>query len=370
MTKNISNISSRLQANKPQAPQRLRQAVEGLNEEKQRRHFFAQLSFRRGFLIGAPALVGATLVFAILTTSPTSPSPNGVSTVPFSTNLADSTTSSKSAGENSAAIPTTNNNRAQQVSASLGVEVKTVADLSKATQQALNTTSELKGWVVSVSYATGDQPCETTPIYTTQTNDLKGQILPPQEPCLRITQDNRAGEAVIVINVPRVNFQRAFRELSSLGTIKTVNSNITDLEQANQSLRSQIAPLEGKIISLQRDLKQTTLTFNQRQTLQTQLESLQAQLSTLRAQFAQNAQEARNSTIALTLQTPAKAPITPHHQNRFERILDHALNILFWEGIIVFLTIVALAPALFAGLCVFMTRRTLRKRATRRLLDV
>ena len=105
--------------------------------------------------------------------------------------------------------PTTG--RAQRIGASLTIEVDDTDALSKATQEALQTTRSLGGYVVSVSYATGTD-----------------------------------GTASLTLRVPTAKVQDAITRLSSLGTIVAQQVQIDDLQESIDALDKRISGLRER----------------------------------------------------------------------------------------------------------------------------
>jgi hypothetical protein len=223
--------------------------------------------------------------------------------------------------------------RAQRYSAALSLQVEDTDALSEATQQALAIARDLGGYVVSVHYATGDQ-----------------------------------GSASMTLRVPSANAADAVTRLSSLGTILAQNVQIDDLQESldtldrrTQQVRARIAALTAAIDRAESDAE--------RARLEEQRAQARAELRELRSSRAATAEEARNATVQLDLQTKEDAGgAVPGSGSRLDRALDKALAVLAWEAIVMLAVAIAVAPLALVAAAVWATRRTRRRREEDRLL--
>ena len=119
--------------------------------------------------------------------------------------------------------------------------------LSKATQQALQTTRSLGGYVVSVSYATG-----------------------------------RTGASSLTVRVPTSRVQDAITRLSSLGTIVAQQVQIDDLQESIDTLSKRIAGLQERIARLTAQIEDSSVDEQTRATLTARRAAARAELATLR----------------------------------------------------------------------------------------
>ena len=222
--------------------------------------------------------------------------------------------------------------RAQQISATLTVEVADSDGVSDAAQQALDLTRRLGGHVVGASVVTGE-----------------------------------GANAFITLRVPVAKVQEAVVGLSALGSIVSQQVSIQDLqatldqlERRERSVRAQIAVLVARLDS-------ESLDAATRARLESRVQNLRAELRGLRRGIAGTNAEARMSTIQLTVVTPEStgAVVPP---SRLDRTLDEALNVLVWEGVIALAILIIAAPFAIVALVAWLGRRFYRRREEDRLL--
>ena len=230
------------------------------------------------------------------------------------------------------AADTATPDRAQQISATLTVEVANSDGVSRAAQDALDLTRSLGGYVVASSVATGEE-----------------------------------GSASITVRVPVAKVQDAITGLSGLGRIVSQQVNVADqqesidaFERRMRSLRAQIALVNARIDSGQLDAETQAR-------LEARLKNLRADLRGARRSIGALRAESRTSTIQLAIVTPgASGAVVP--TSRIDRTIDGALNVLAWEGVVALGALIVLAPfALVAG-AVWLGRRLYRRHEEERLL--
>ena len=226
--------------------------------------------------------------------------------------------------------PTTD--RAQRFTAQLALEVADNDALSEATQQALQITRSLGGFVVNVTYATTE-----------------------------------IGQASMTLRVPTDKAQDAIVRLSSLGTIVSQNIQIDDLQETLDAQDAEILRLQKRIAKLTARLAHPALTEEARLLLQVQLEETRAQLTEIRNARKAVAREASLATIGLTLQTPDAAAVAPV-PSRLDRALDEARDVLAWEAAAAIYLGVTLAPFALLAAAFYTVRRTRRRRDDEHLL--
>lgn len=222
--------------------------------------------------------------------------------------------------------------RAQQVSATLTVEVEDSDGVSDSAQKALALTQRLGGHVVGASVVTGE-----------------------------------GANASITLRVPVAKVQEAVVGLSALGEIVSQQVSIQDLqatldqlERRERSLRAQIAVLVARLGS-------EPLGAETRARLQARLQNLRAELRTLRRGLAGTRAEARMATIQLTVVTPESTGgvAVP---SRLDRTLDEAVNVLVWEAVIALAIVIIAAPFALVLAATWLGRRFHRRREEERLL--
>lgn len=232
------------------------------------------------------------------------------------------------------AAPGPTTGRAQRVLASLTIQVADTDGLSEATQQALQTTRSLGGYVVSVSYATATD-----------------------------------GSASLTLRVPTAKVQDAITRLSSLGTIVAQQIQIDDLQESIDALDRRIANLQERIARLTAQLDQPGLDEQTRLTLQARRSAARAELAGARGDRAGQAAEARLATIQLAIVTDPKASTIPPLPSRFDRALDEAVEILAWEATAALYVLVLAGPFLLLAAAWWWGRKALQRRETDRLLE-
>jgi hypothetical protein len=222
--------------------------------------------------------------------------------------------------------------RAQQVSATLTVEVKDSNGVSHAAQDALDLTRSLGGYVVSSSVATGEQ-----------------------------------GSASIVVRIPVARVQEAITGLSGLGRIVSQQVQISDLQATLDQLEKREATVRGQIARIRARLATEALDPETEATLRAKLQTLRSELVDLRAGINTTNAEARLATVQLSVVTPdASGTVVP--SSRIHRTIDGALNILAWEGIVLLGILIVLAPLALVGVAAWLGRRVYRKHEAERLL--
>jgi hypothetical protein len=233
-------------------------------------------------------------------------------------------------GAQSAIAP--DDQRAQQVSATLTVEVDDSNGVSSSAQEALDLTRRLGGHVLSASVVTGE-----------------------------------GANATIAVRVPVDRVQEAVVQLSALGAIVSQQVSIQDLqatldqlERRERSVRAQIALLVAK-------LESDTLDAETRARLQSRLQNLRTELRGLRNSLSGTRAEARMATIQFAVVTPEfQGGVAP--TSRVDRTLDEALNVLAWEGVIALAIAIVAAPFVLVAFAAWLGRRLYRRREEERLL--
>ena len=221
--------------------------------------------------------------------------------------------------------------RAQQVSATLTVEVDDSAGVSDSAQKALDLTRRLGGHVVSASVVTGE-----------------------------------GANAAITLRVPVAKVQEAVVSLSALGEIVSQQVSIQDLQESidaferrQRSLANQIAVVVAR---LEGPLDSVT-----RARLEARLKNLRAELRGARLSEKNVRALGRMATIQLTVVTPeATGGVTP--PSRLDRTLDEAANVLVWEAVIALAILIIAAPFAIVLLATWLGRRFYRRREEERLL--
>ncbi len=230
------------------------------------------------------------------------------------------------------ATPAPTTGRAQRYSAQLTLSVKDVDALSKATQQALQITRDLGGYLVTVSYATSD-----------------------------------SGVSSLTLKVPTANVQDAIVRLSGLGKIVSQQVQIDDLQGQVDELTKRETALREQIARLSARLAATDLSAETRATLEARRDAARSELAKVRVTRAQVSAEARTATIQLTLQTE-QSSVVPAVPSRWDRAVDRAGEILAVEAMVVLYTLVIAGPLALLAVLAWFARRGLRRRQDEQLL--
>ena len=232
--------------------------------------------------------------------------------------------------------PPPSGTRLQDYRAELRVRVGSVDDLSGATAQAMRTARSLGGYVVNADF---DAP----------------------------SGDN--GDSTLVFRVPVSRVQEAIVRLSGLGDLVSQRISLQDLQEPLERQTDAIGDLRGRIQSLQRRLRSTTLGEEERARLQLELLQAKQQLADQLRQRADTLQRARLALVSLALTTRDGAAVIPAPPGESEQRLRDALEALrdmvTW---FLYAAIVAAPFLLLAVIGVALDRRR-RRRADDRLLQ-
>src|SRR5262245_21652421 len=325
-----------LRASRPSAPADLRARVREIAATQPREAPWASWRFRarRGALVAVPvtlALVLATAGALGLARSELrgvfSDAAGSVAAAPERAAPSANLQATTKAGAADAATP-----RAQQVSATLTLEVKDSNAVSKAARDALELTRSLGGYVVSSSVTTGEQ-----------------------------------GNATLTVRVPVDQVQDAITRLSGMGRIVSQQVTIDDLQAALDQLQRRRASLVAQITRITARLESEDLDAATTAALEARRRTLRGELRDVRSQIAGTNAEAQMSTIQLTIVTPSSsgAVVPP---SRLDRTIDRALDVLASDALIALGILLVLAPFALGGLPAWLGRRLYRRREEERLL--
>jgi hypothetical protein len=352
-----ADIVRELQAARPAAPHALRARVEAIataplapSTSGRRPPFLA----RRRLLLALPAAAAVALASAgaigiVQSDAPRSTAvaegdslrssaPPATVTGPTASVGAEAAQKAAGAGAaggtaTDAATPGPTTGRAQRVTANLTLQVADTDALSQATQSALDTARSLGGYVVSVSYATGEE-----------------------------------GTASLTLRVPTERVQDAITRLSGLGTILAQQVQIDDLQESIDAMSRRIATLRERIARISAQLTDTSLDAETRATLEARRRAARDELAALTTNRAAQKAEARLATIQLQLVTEQAGSVVPGSPSRIDRAIDRAVEVLAWEGIAVLFGLVVLGPFVLLGAGVWGVQRLARRREHERLL--
>ena len=198
--------------------------------------------------------------------------------------------------------------RAQEWDVSLELTVPDNRSLSDASAEAIRTTRELGGIVVSSNVAT-------------------------QGP---------TGRARLTLRVPQRRVQEAIAQFSQLGTITGQQVSVQDRQADLDSLAKRIDTLRIQLAEVNAKLAQSGLTEVERLQLELRRRRIQGLLNQRTRQRANIASEVALADVSLSLET--KRAATTGGGSRFDDAVDDALGILSAAAAVaLFLTIVLLA---------------------------
>jgi hypothetical protein len=223
--------------------------------------------------------------------------------------------------------------RAQEWDVALELRVADNDRLSDASADAIRTTRELGGFVVSSNVSTRAQN----------------------------------GEARLVLRVPSRRIQDAIARLSELGTITAQNVQVQDRQDELDRLRRRIDQLRVQRAEVTLRLRTEQLTPPERLRLELQQQRLTGLLNSLTATRNGIAQEVAMAEVSLTVRTGKSSSVPT--EGRLEGAAGDALHVLAVAGALALFVLIVISPLLVIGLAVWAGRRALRRREHERLLD-
>jgi hypothetical protein len=223
--------------------------------------------------------------------------------------------------------------RAQEWDVALELRVPDNDRLSDASADAIRTTRELGGFVVSSNVSTR----------------------------------GRSGEARLVLRVPSRRIQDAIARLSELGTITAQNVQVQDRQDELDRLRRRIDELRVQRAEVNLRLRTEQLTPPERLRLELQQQRLTGRLNSLTATRNGVAREVAMAEVSLTVRT-GKSAAAPS-EGRLGGAAGDALHVLAVAGAAAIFVLIVISPLLVIGLAVWLGRRSLRRREHERLLD-
>jgi hypothetical protein len=223
--------------------------------------------------------------------------------------------------------------RAQEWDVQLELRVPNNDRLGDASADAIRTTRELGGIVVSSSVSTR----------------------------------GRSGEAQLVVRVPSRRIQDAIARFSALGTITAQNVSIQDRQDDLDRLARRIDALRVQIAQLNLRLRTEQLSEPERLRLELRRERLTAQVNGATAQRRGVQREVDLAEVSLTIRTgdPVAAPA----EGRVEGAARDALHVLSIAGAVALFLLIVLSPLVGLGVLLLLARRAYRRRETDRLLE-
>jgi len=223
--------------------------------------------------------------------------------------------------------------RAQEWDVALELRVSDNERLSQASADAIRTTRELGGFVVSSNVATREA----------------------------------GGEARLVLRVPSRRIQDAIARLSDLGTITAQQVAIQDRQDELDRLRRRIDTLRVQRAEVDLRLRTEPLTAPERLRLELRRQRLTGLINSLTSSRNGVAREVAMAEVSLTVRT-GKSSAAPA-EGRVETAARDALHVLSVTGALAIFLLIVASPLLVIGLAVWLGRRMLRRREDERLLE-
>jgi Domain of unknown function (DUF4349) len=339
------DLQDQLRAGRPVAPPALRAKVREIAREEPARVPLLsrfRLPARRVVAVALPAAAALALVSAgaIGLSRSDAPTTEALREDGVATPSVPETTGERASGDQKAPVAPTfqsgslgaAGDRAQRIAATLSVEVAGSDDVSLASQEALDLTRRLGGYVVSSQVLTGDD-----------------------------------AQAVLTVRVPVTKVQEALVELSALGRIVAQQVTIDDLQQTLDTLERRERALVAQIAVVRAKLESDDLGPIERAQLQARLRTLRAELTQIRGGVRSTNAEAANATIRLSVVTPESGGVAAP-PSKLDRTLDEALNVLVWEGVVALALAIVAAPFALVALAAWLGHRLYRRREDERLL--
>lgn len=229
-------------------------------------------------------------------------------------------------------------NRLQHYSVQMTLRVPDQQALSARTNRAMQLTRRFGGYVVSVHYA---------------------------------SRAGAPGDASLLVRVPITKAQQALRDFSALGKIVAQQVGIQDLQPRSNQEQAQIFDLRKTVARIQDQLRDPSLTLEQKVVLQEQLRLAQSRLAAALGTHNGTLREGRLTTMRLALTTRAALGPAVHHgsgSGRIGRAARHALHVLAVVGAALVWILIVASPFLLLAAAAWWGRRTLRRREEDRLL--
>ena len=370
----FDEIVSALRANRPSAPEPLRERVRAGAAPARRparrpASRFAGISWRRGALVLAPVCVFLGLGFAVVGGLVSAVSDGGDTTEqagdaatggsrgdlrdggatdqatrfenaprrsPLGPLALQGTGAHAGAADRAASLPVSRA-RLQDYRASMRIRVRDVERLSGATTAAIRTTRRLGGYVVAVDYD---------------------------------TPGGRRGGAFLQVRVPIGRVQEAIARFSGLGTILAQDIRIRDVQGRVDEFAKRIARMRRQLAEVNAELRAPGLGQDERRRLELRRDGLERRLRALSRGRSGTIRQARLATLTLALTTPkGEQEEKPAPPGRIERALDDAGGILVKELAWTLYVLIVAAPFVLLLLLALAGGRYATRRADQRLLE-
>jgi hypothetical protein len=223
--------------------------------------------------------------------------------------------------------------RAQDWDVSMDLRVRDNDRLAAASQDAIRTTRELGGYVVSSSISTR----------------------------------SNAGEARLTLRIPARRVQDAIARFGDLGTITAQNVDVQDRQGQLDALARRIDSLRVQLAEVNLKLAKPELSNPERLRLELQRQRLQGLLNRLTGNRRALNAEVAFADLALTLRT-GHSEAAPS-EGRVEGAARDAVHVLAIAGAVAVFLLIVLAPLALLALAAWLALRARRRRTEERLLD-
>jgi Domain of unknown function (DUF4349) len=223
--------------------------------------------------------------------------------------------------------------RAQEWDVALELRVRDNDRLADASADAIRTTRELGGFVVSSSVSTRE----------------------------------RSGEARLVLRVPSRRIQAAIAQLSELGTITAQQVAIQDRQDELNRLRRRIDDLRVQRAEVNLRLRTESLTPPERLRLELRRQQLTGLINSLTATRNGVTREVAMAEVSLTVRTGRSAAAPS--EGRLQGAARDAVHVLALAGAVAIFVLIVISPLVVIAVAVWLGRRSLRRREDERLLD-
>jgi hypothetical protein len=177
---------------------------------------------------------------------------------------------------------------------------------------------------------------------------------------VNVDAERRAGEAYLVLKVPRTRVQEAVQKLGALGTIVGANVSIQDLQAGIDTTARTIGRLQRQLAELHAE--------PQTEDVVAQIETLSSRIQNLQRQRAATIRAAYFATVKLHMET-RKAAVAPVAVKHDEGPL-HGLAVAFrWIGIGAIYALALGTPLVLLLALLWFLARGVRRRREEALLS-
>ncbi len=233
----------------------------------------------------------------------------------------------------SVAAPTASSGRAQEWDVSMDLRVRDNDRLAAASQEAIRTTRELGGYVVSSSIGT----------------------------------HGSGGEARLTVRVPARRVQDAITRFGDLGTITAQNVDVQDRQSQLDAFARRIDSLRVQLAELNLKLAQPGLSTPERLRFELRRQRLQGLLNRLTGERRALNDQVLLADLALMMRT-GHSTAAPS-EGRVEGAARDAVRVLAVAGAVAVFVLIVLAPLALVAVAVWLALRSRRRRTEERLLD-